>query len=221
VLVLLLAGAEVQSGAVRVRHEAQAPEAQRVAAALERAVAAMPAFVEASGVEVRARLAVSIEEFTALTGLPATAAAGVIEDEIVFPPARVTARFDDLDLVARHEVAHLSILRRWGKGLPRWFIEGFASNLAGTTAADAGLAGCDRKGQLLNLDAMLVASDTALREGAYRRAAQATKELSRLAGGPERLWNLLPQHPTRKSLAALRPGGKTFAQVYEAAATCR
>lgn len=220
VLFWLVAGAEVQEGAVHVRHEGQAAEGRRIATALARARAAMPAFTDAADLEVRARLAVSIDEFTRLTGLAPTAAAGVIEDEIVFPPARVTARFEDLDLVARHEVAHLAVLRHFGKGLPRWFVEGFASNLAGAAPQEAAPAGCGKKGQVLDLDRLLVANDAALREAGYRRAARAARELVSLAGGPEKLWAALPNRPTRKSLAGLRLGEKTVAQVYRDAATC-
>ena len=130
------------------------------------------------------------------------------------------ARFEDLDLVARHEVAHLAVLAHWGKALPRWFVEGFASNLAGARPEAAGAAGCERKGQVLELDRLLLDPDPALREAAYRRAGRATKELSRLAGGPEKLWSALPERPTGKSLSSLRLGDQTAAQVYREAATC-
>src|SRR5437867_2947264 len=65
-LLALIAGAEVQVGAVRVRHEGEVAEAQRIAAALARAAESLPSFVGASSLEIRARLTGSTDELARL-----------------------------------------------------------------------------------------------------------------------------------------------------------
>ncbi len=216
----LVVGAEVQTKAIRVRHEGQQAEATRIAAALERAASRLPSFVGAQQLEIRARVTASTEELSRLTGLPFAAAAGVIDDEIIFAPASVTSRFEDLDQVALHEVAHLALLSHAGKRLPRWFIEGFAALLAGEGTQPLSLIGCSRPGQRLKLDAMILDRDADVRAAGYARSARLVREISRHAGSLEALWAALPEHATTKWLLAARFGPQTVSEVVREFSTC-
>ena len=212
--------AEVQVENVRVVHQGEEAEASRIAKALERAVRALPSFTGAASLQVKARLSANTEEFTARTGLPATAAAGVVESEIVLPPSRVTVRFEDLDEVALHEVAHLAVLENLGRALPRWLVEGLAARLAGkggSGAADWKGAACGKR--LAELDGQLLAKDATVRAAAYQQAAAIVGAFAAAAGSNEALWNSLAAGNGGR-LTARRLGERTLDEVLREKTRC-
>jgi len=221
-VIALLLAAEVQQGNVRVLHPGQGAEASRVAQALDRAVRALPAFTGAASILVKARLCADTQEFTARTGLAPTAAAGVVEGEIVFPPARVTVRFEDLDEVARHEVAHLAVRESLGRALPRWLSEGLAARLSGKAGAGAAPdwkgAPCAKK--LGELDAALLSRDADARAAAYPRASAIVGAFAAAAGSNEALWNALGPRGDGGRLSTRRLGARTVDEVLRAATGC-
>jgi hypothetical protein len=219
--VAVLLSAEVQVGAVRVAYDEGAPpsEADRVARALDRAVRALPPFTGSTALQPSARICSTIDEFTSRTGLPATAAAGVVEQQIVLPPARVTSRLEDLDEVVRHELAHLAILQGLDRSLPRWLVEGFAARLA----AESGAVRPDWKGarcteRLVALDGALLNRDPAARAAAYRQSLALANALQAAASSDQALWSALKPGPTRLSSRVL--GAKTVAELVRAATGC-
>jgi hypothetical protein len=220
-LVALLLGAEVQLGNVRVLHQGDDAEASRVARSLERAARALPAFTGAAALSPKARLCADTPEFVARTGLAPTAAAGVVEGEIVFPPTRVTQRFEDLDEVARHEVAHLAILEGLGRALPRWLVEGFAARLSGKAgpgpAPSWKSAPCARK--LAELDASLVSRDASVRAAGYLQAQAIVGAFVAASGSAEALWKALAPGGGGK-LPSRRLGERTLDEVLRAATGC-
>ena len=212
-VIALLLAAEVQQGNVRVLHPGQGAEASRVAQALDRAVRALPAFTGAASILVKARLCADTQEFTARTGLAPTAAAGVVEGEIVFPPARVTVRFEDLDEVARHEVAHLAVRESLGRALPRWLSEGLAARLSGKAGAGAAP---DWKGA----PCALLSRDADARAAAYPRASAIVGAFAAAAGSNEALWNALGPRGDGGRLSTRRLGARTVDEVLRAATGC-
>ncbi|MFY0571210.1 hypothetical protein ACN28E_46285 [Archangium lansingense] len=205
VVLCAVLAAEVQVGATVVRHEEGAETvATRVARTLERARQSLPPFVGAEVPEVRAVLSESVEAFSARTGLPRTAAAGVVEGEVVLPPARVVDRMEDLSALARHEVAHLALLSHAGPALPRWFVEGFATALVEAGPTASGPENCRA------LTAELLEVRPEVRERAYVRAAALARRLAREAGGMEALWKQLSAKPDTRTFWQLRLGEKTI-----------
>jgi hypothetical protein len=199
----MVLGAEVRVGATVVRHEGAEATATRVARALERARQTLPTFLGAEALEVRGSLSESVEAFSARTGLPRTAAAGVVEGEVLFPPARVVDRMEDVEALARHEVAHLALLAHAGPALPRWFVEGFATALVEQGPVASGPEDCRE------LAAGLLATRAEERERAYGRAAALARGLAREAGGAEALWKRLAARPDARAFWRMRLGEKT------------
>lgn len=199
--------AEVRVGATVVRHEEGAESvATRVARALERARQSLPPFMSPAVLEVRAVLSESVETFSARTGLPRTAAAGVVEGEVLFPPARVVDRMEDLGELARHEVAHLALLSHAGPALPRWFVEGFATALVEPGPIASEPENCR------TLTAELLEAKPEVRERAYTRAAALARRIAREAGGVEELWKRLGARPDARSFWRMRLGEQTVRQ---------
>jgi hypothetical protein len=196
--------AEVQVGATVVGHEeGEEGVATRVARALERARQSLPPFVRAEVPEVRAALSESVEAFSARTGLPRTAAAGVVEGEVLFPPARVVDRMEDLGALTRHEVAHLALISHAGPALPRWFVEGFATALVEPGPTASGPEDCRA------LTAELLEVRPEVRERAYARAAALARRIAREAGGVEALWKRLDARPDARAFWRMQLGDKT------------
>ncbi len=204
VVLCAVLAAEVQLGATVVRHEEGAEGvATRVARALERARQSLPPFVGSEVLEVRAVISESVEAFSARTGLPRTAAAGVVEGEVLFPPARVVDRMEDLGALARHEVAHLALISHAGPALPRWFIEGFATALVEPGPTASGPEDCRA------LTAELLEVRPEVRERAYARAAALARRIAREAGGVEALWKRLGTRPDAREFWRMPLGDKT------------
>jgi hypothetical protein len=204
VVLCAVLAAEVQVGATVVRHEEGAESvATRVARALERARQSLPPLVGSEVLEVRAVLSESVEAFSARTGLPRTAAAGVVEGEVLFPPARVVDRMENLSALARHEVAHLALISHAGPALPRWFVEGFATALVEAGPTASGPEDCRA------LTAELLEVRPEVRERAYARAAALSRRLAREAGGVEALWKRLGARPDARAFWRMKLGEKT------------
>jgi len=199
-----------------VTHPGHPGEAMRIASALRGATRALPAFTRADQLVIRARLCASLEEFTERTGLARTAGAGVVEGEIVFPPASVPARLEDLSAPALHEVAHLALETRAPKDLPRWFVEGLVATVAprGAMAAPR----CDLPAR--SLDSLLRSANVEARSEGYRRSARLVAMLAQEAGGVEAFWKSVQEQKTFASILGLRLGAHTVKDRLRSAPKC-